>query len=239
MIRRPRPSARPQQGPRLGTRRSLPVGGAVVACVLAAVCLVAPASADPKTGDVVRIEGQVVDAQNRWVSRVDVVLEASRERFSLRKLERTEGAVLRLPATTDDQGRFAFDWRWDGHHNTFALGVGLEVERGGRPDFELVERLDITDLVRSGGPVNIRLEVPEAGYLRWLRGYLEGKASADEEKIYRQQGRPDRVQTSEHFPDESTWWYFADGKAYRFRKGAFERVEAFDPIPAPPPPADR
>lgn len=204
--------------------------GSLLAVLL--MLLAAPASADPKTGDVVRIEGQVVDGQNRWVSRVDVVLEASRTKFSLRKLERTEGDTLRQPLKTDDEGRFAFDWRWDGHHNTFSLGVGLEVQRGGRPDFEVVERLDISDLVRSGGPVNVRLEVPEAGYLRWLRGYLEGRATSDEEKIYREQGRPDRVESSDHFKGETTWWYFGQGKAYRFRDGAFDRVVDFDPVPA-------
>lgn len=203
---------------------------------LGLLCLLwsAPASAAPKTGDVIRIEGQVVDSQNRWVSRVDVLLEASRTKFSLRKLERVEGdEILRLPVKTDDEGRFTFDWRWDSHYNTFSLGVGLEVQRGGRPDFEVVESLDISDLVRSGGPVRVRLEVPEAGYLRWLRSYLEGKATADEEKVYREQGRPDRVEWSTHFPGETTWWYFAEGEVYRFRKGAFDRVEHFDPVPAP------
>ncbi|MDA8016571.1 MAG: hypothetical protein MPN21_03900 [Thermoanaerobaculia bacterium] len=193
------------------------------------------ASAEPKVGDVIQIDGQVVDGQNRWVSHVEVVLEASRTKFSLRRLERTEGEFLRMPVRTDDEGRFSFEWRWDGHHNTFSLGVGLEVQRGGRPDFELVEQLEISDIVRSGGPVNVRLEVPEAGYLRWLRGYLEGKATADEEKIYRDQGRPDRVETSDHFRGETTWWYFDEGEAYRFRQGRFDQVVHFDPVPDPVP----
>jgi hypothetical protein len=196
-----------------------------------------PAEAAPKKGDMVRIEGQVVDSQNRLVSRVDVVLEVSRTKFSLRSMERVEGDSLRLPVKTDAEGRFAFDWRWDSHHNTFSLGVGLEVERGGRPEFEIVDREDISDLVGSGGPVRLRLEVPEAGYLRWLRGFLEGKATADEEKIYREHGRPDRVEMSDHFAGETTWWYFGTGEAYRFQRGVFDRVVHFDPVPDPPPPS--
>ena len=218
----------------LRSRRSFAAPAVILAAFLSAMFFgTIEASADPKTGDVIRIEGQVVDAENRWVSRVNVVLEASRTKFSLRKLERAEGETLRQPQVTDEEGRFAFDWRWDGHYNTFSLGVGLEVQRGGRPDFEVVERLDISDFVRSGGPVRVNLKVPEAGYLRWLRGYLEGKATADEEKIYREQGRPDRVESSKHFAGESTWWYFGQGKVYRFRHGAFDRVDHFDPVPDP------
>lgn len=202
---------------------------------LLATLLSLPAAAEPRTGDVVRIEGQVVDGGNRVVGSVDVALEVSRTRFSLRRMDRVESQPLRIPTRADDDGKFSFDWRWDSHYNTFEVAVGMEVQRGGRPGFEIVRRLDVTDAVTAGGPVQLRVEVPDGSYLRWLRGYVGGKASADEEKIFRDKGRPDRVERSEHFPGESTWWYFTEGKAYRFRDGGFDRVVHFEPLPVPAP----
>jgi hypothetical protein len=39
------------------------------------------------------------------------------------------------------------------------------------------------------------------------------------------------VQTLE-YPDydEVTWWYFEQGKAYRFREGELQQVVNFDPV---------
>jgi len=53
----------------------------------------------------------------------------------------------------------------------------------------------------------------------------------DEKRIYDEMGRPDRVQTLE-YPEyeEVTWWYFEQGKAYRFRAGELQQVVRFDPV---------
>ena len=53
----------------------------------------------------------------------------------------------------------------------------------------------------------------------------------DEKRIYDEMGRPDRVQTLE-YPDydEVTWWYFEQGKAYRFRGGELQQVVRFEPV---------
>ncbi len=44
-------------------------------------------------------------------------------------------------------------------------------------------------------------------------------------------GRPDRLKTFD-YPDyeEVSWWYFADGKAYRFRDGKLDQVVHFEPV---------
>lgn len=191
-------------------------------------------SAAPQPGDRIVVEGTVVDPSGEPLADVQVLLEVSRERFSLRRMGRVEGEPLRLPARTGDDGRFAVDWTWDPHYNRFELAVGLEKKGGG---FEILERRDLTSAMKTGRVPEQQVVVENAGFLRWLGAYLDGRASDDEIEIYRERGRPDEVRPSEHFPDETTWWYFAAGKSYRFVGGALERVVHFEPIPDPPPAA--
>ncbi len=40
-------------------------------------------------------------------------------------------------------------------------------------------------------------------------------------------GRPDRFDGE---GETAAWWYFEAGKVYRFRAGALEQVEHFEPI---------
>ncbi|MCG8462248.1 MAG: hypothetical protein MI919_38685, partial [Holophagales bacterium] len=121
------------------------------------------------------------------------------------------------------------EWQWDGHHNTFTLAAGHEVELGGRPDFEILARRDVTPLVNQGGG-ELELTVEKAGYARWLGTYLDGRASDDEVRLFQDMGRPDRISLDPREPGESAWWYFSIGKVYRFADGALDQVTHFEPV---------
>ena len=57
--------------------------------------------------------------------------------------------------------------------------------------------------------------------------------SSAQEEIRRRQGAPDRIDTLElPYGVETTWWYFARGRAYRFLDGELSEEMTFDPVPA-------
>ncbi len=185
-----------------------------------------------RKGQTVVIEGRVSDAAGAPVAEVAVLLELSRSSFRLLKLgQEKQPDTLTLPTATAADGAFAFDWQWDGHHNTFELAVGLPVARDGQTAYEIFLRRDITEQVKKGSPVVVPLVLEDSGALLWLRDFLSRLGSDDERRIYREMGRPDRVDRGEAArPGEESWWYFAAGKVYRLRDGALEQVVHFDPI---------
>ena len=204
-----------------------------VVAVLGWVALAAAsvAAAEPTRGDAVGVAGRLIDAAGEPIEGAVVMFSASREHFSLRSFGTTETPPLLHPATTDVEGRFEHLWRFDGHYNRFALVVGVEVRRDGRPAFEEIARRDITEPTASGGPVAIgdwTLDNADAGYLRFLVRWVAGETGADEDKVFRDLGRPDRL-TAE--PDDvEAWWYFDAGKVYRFKDGTLDQVIHFDPV---------
>ncbi len=193
--------------------------------LLAPVALAKPAH---RQGDTVPIAGRVVDKEGKPLADVMVVLEVSRTAFSLRRMQQESGSVLRMPVKTDAEGRFRFDWTWQRHYNIFQLAVGLEVQYGEQPGFEVVHRHDLSAAIAETSPTDLTLKVPEAGYLYWLRKLLAGQASAEELKLYRENGRPGRI--DDYGDGKSAWWYFEAGKVYRLTSGVLEGVQSFTPI---------
>lgn len=205
----------------------------VVLLALLVTGMAAPlaARAPYRTGDTVRINGRVTGADGGPLGEVTVLLEVSRTAFKLRRFRREKGDTLQVSVTADEDGRFAIDWRWDSYYNTFELAVALPVRRDGRDSVEIFTRVDVTEKVRAGSPVSVALEVENSGYLQWLREFLAGLASEDEIRIYREMGRPDRVDKDEGGEaPESAWWYFEAGRVYRFRAGELEQVTHFEPV---------
>lgn len=195
------------------------------------LALLAPAAAARpahRQGDTVPIAGHVVDKQGKPLAGVMVILEVSRTAFSLRHMQQETGSVLRMPAKTDAQGYFRFDWTWQRHYNVFNLSVGLEVTYGDRPGFESVHRHDLSAQIAETTPSDLRLVVTETGYLSWLRRLLSGQATADELRLYRENGRPGRV--DDYSDGKSAWWYFEAGKVYRLASGVLEQTQSFTPI---------
>ncbi|MCP4662781.1 MAG: carboxypeptidase regulatory-like domain-containing protein [bacterium] len=184
-----------------------------------------------RTGDPVTITGQVSDAGGRPMAEVEVLLEVSRRTFKLRSFRREKRDTLRVPATTDQDGRYSIVWRWDSYYNTFELAVALAVRKAGRDSIEVFTRVDVTEQVKGGSPVVVPLVVEDTSYLESLREFLAGLASDDELRVYREMGRPDRIDAGESGQDpESSWWYFEAGKVYRFRGGELQQVTHFEPV---------
>jgi hypothetical protein len=179
--------------------------------------------------DALPIQGRVTDAAGQPLVGVSVVLEASRTAFRWRSFQRQTSEPVQVPTASDADGRFSFDWRRDRHFTNLQLLVGLPVRKGGRDTFEVFLRQDISEQARNAeGPFEIYLTVEESAQLDWLRRFLVGKVHADEDKVYRELGRPDRLDHDEVL-DESSWWYFAAGKVYHFRAGALQQVTHFEP----------
>ncbi len=190
-----------------------------------------------KKGEVVTIGGRVTDAGGQPLADVSVVLEVSRRAFDLLRFwqpkeKRQKTDLLRVPTATDPDGSYSFEWRWDPYYDTFELAVALPVTKGGEDAFEVFHRRDVTADVGRGGPVTVALQVEDTGYLEWLRRFLAGQASDDEKRVYRDMGRPDRVDSAERSAGtEVSWWYFEAGKVYRFVGGRLDQVVPFDPVP--------
>lgn len=184
-----------------------------------------------RTGDPVTITGQVTDAGGRPMAEVEVLLEVSRRVFKLRGFRREKQDTLRVPARTDQDGRYSIVWRWDGYYNTFELAVALAVRKAGSDGFEVFTRVDVTEQVKGGSPVVVPLVVEDTSYLESLREFLATLRSDDEHRVYREMGRPDRVDTEESGEvPQSSWWYFEAGKVYRFRGGDLQQVTHFEPV---------
>lgn len=215
------------------------------AIVAALLCVPSPATADAlhRKGDHVLFSGQVTGADGKPLGNVTVLLELSRNSFSWRRFKQVKKNTLRIPVTATVDGQYLHDWRWDGYYNTFELAVGIPSKRGdgGRDDYEILHRADVTETVLKGDrpqgtdrsiPVVTPLVVEGVGDLGWLRRLLSGNAGAEESRIFDEMGRPDRVDA--HDDGANAWWYFEAGKVFRFRDGALEQVEHFEPIQEAP-----
>ena len=198
---------------------------AALAAVLLWMAPTAAADAGHRKGDHILFSGQVTGADNEPVGGITVLLELSRTAFSWRRFKTVKKNTLSIPVTATVDGRYLHDWRWDGYYNTFELAVAIPGAGGG---YEILNRVEITDRVLEGGPVVTPLVVEGVGDLGWLRKLLGGLASDEEVRILREMGRPDRVDAYDR--GAAAWWYFEAGKVYRFRDGALEQVEHFDPI---------
>jgi hypothetical protein len=199
----------------------------------AAAAAVAPALAHGN-GDKVEITGVVTGPDGRPLDGVQVQLEASRSEFSFRRFQRVTTHTARLTALTDEGGRYTLEWPWNSYFNSFELAVGVPVRRPGGERFEALERVDITQRIKKASPVVVAVVVQNAEFVAALRKFLAGIDSEDERRVYRDLGKPDKVEERVDAAGggraEATWWYFESGQAYRFRDGVLEGVDRFDPV---------
>lgn len=209
------------------------------AVLLAAVLLLAavPTGADAAeraaydAGQRIQVTGVVTDAQGKPLEGVQVRLEVSRSYFSLRQFQRTAKEPRQVAAVTNARGEYAIEWPWDSYFNTFEVLVGVPVRRAKGERLEVVERVDVTQRLLAGSPVVASVVVKDAGRIARLRGFPSTLQSEDERRVYGEMGSPDEVRVVA-YPDhrEATWWYFANGRAYRFEDGRLAQVIPFEPV---------
>lgn len=190
-----------------------------------------------RKGQMVRLSGTVTDTAGKPLEGVTVHFEASRKAFSLRRLGRGDKEdTLRLPAVSNARGEYSLDVPFDPYYNVFELVCSVPIRRGGREALETFCRVDLGDRLLAGGVLETALVVEKSQRLLWLLKFNRGEASADERRIVDEMGHPDRVEEAEPVAGaeqggkETSWWYFAVGKAYYFLDGTMQQVVHFDPI---------
>ena len=207
-----------------------------------------------RDGEKIEVRGVVTDSEGMPIPDLTVNLEIARYAFDWKKFRKTRHEVNKATTTTDPQGVYAFEWTWYDYYNDFQLIVGLMVRDSdfNQDVFQTVHRENIAPRVGQGSPVVVDMVVSQSPFLETQQPIaaqpvesepLEAQpadtprdsvfqySSGDEERIHNEMGRPDKVQTLE-YPDydEVTWWYFEQGKAYRFREGKLQQVVNFDPV---------
>ena len=85
----------------------------------------------------------------------------------------------------------------------------------------------------AGSPVVATLEIADTRLLEAVRSFLASLRTADERRTYEEMGKPDSIDAVRG-PGwiETTWWYFEEGRACRFRDGIRLEVQTFDPVRA-------
>jgi hypothetical protein len=183
------------------------------------------------TGEAVVVQGTVTDAGAAPLADLEVVLEVTDTRLSLRPFGRAPREIHRVATRTDAQGAYALRLVWDERWDRAELLVGVPVYRGDGPKVHVLERLDVTRRVAQGTPAVIGAVVQDMEFLRNHREFERSLASDSMQRAYREKGRPDRVDRLETpAAVEVTWWYYAAGLTLRFSDGVLIDTQSFEPI---------
>jgi hypothetical protein len=209
----------------------------LVLLALVAMLLAAPAEASwlrkfpYATGEAVVVQGTVTDAANAPLADLEVVLEVTDTRLSLRPFGRAPREIHRVATRTDAQGGYALRLVWDERWDRAELLVGVPVYRGDGPKVHVLERLDVTRRVAQGTPAVIGAVIQDMEFLRNHREFERSLVSESMQRSYREKGRPDRVDRLETpAAVEVTWWYYTAGFTLRFRDGVLIDTQSFEPI---------
>jgi hypothetical protein len=158
------------------------------------------------------------------------VLEAARSQFDFRSFRRVRKDVTRLTALTADDGGYKLSWPWNGYYNVYELVVAVPVRKPAGERLHELARVDLSRRLKPEAPAVAAVVVEDAEFVRTLRAFVDSIDSDDERRVYREQGKPDRVEATTGAADEASWWYFESGTVYRFRDGALVASERFDPV---------
>jgi hypothetical protein len=184
-----------------------------------------------ESGERVVVQGVVADGTGAPLADLDVVLEASNAGLGIYPPGRRKRQVTTGGTRTDARGAYALELTWNGRFDHFELVVGTPVATPPGETLQELSRVDITRRVRQGSPVAVPVTLQDTTFLSNLRAFLASLQTADEQRVYRETGKPDRVDDV-RFPDreETAWWYFRLGKVFRFNDGRLEKVEDFPPV---------
>jgi hypothetical protein len=184
-----------------------------------------------ETGETVHITGIVTDADGRRLEGLEVILEASRLGVQVWPPGRVHRDVVRGSVRTDERGEFALDFTWSWRYNQFELLVAVPVRGPEGERLHILETVELNRRLREGSPVAVPVTLSDTRFLTNLRDFIASLDTSDQRRIYQERGKPDRVdrvQLSGRL--EVSWWYFEQGKVYRFADGTLAKVEEFDPV---------
>ena len=203
---------------------------ALVAGLALALAAAPSAEARHEKGQSISITGLVTDAEGTPLADARVVLEASREVFSLRRLRPVLRDTARVGAVTNARGEFSLAWPWDSFYNHFEVVAGVRVRDGREERLEVLARTEVTRRVVRNDTVVVTLVVENADFVRKLRAFVASIDTDDERRVYQQMGTPDRI---EERGGEAKWYYFERGRMFRFEAGRLVETKAFSPVPGP------
>ena len=184
-----------------------------------------------EAGDAVTIQGVVTDGAGTPLDDLEVVLEASRLGVGIYPPGQRKREIVTGSTRTNAAGEYGLELTWNRRFNHFELVVGVPVASPQGEILQELARVDVTRRLKQGSPVAVPVTLEDTAFLTTLREFLAALRTADEHRVYRETGKPDRVDRVK-YPDrdESAWWYFRHGKVFRFRDGRLDRVEDFPPV---------
>lgn len=182
-------------------------------------------------GERVEVTGLVTTPDGDPIEDVRVVLELYRKSFDIRKFRRTKGKVFKVSDRTNAEGEYSIAFPWDDYYNRFELVAGITVRDAEGETLVELERLDVKDRIERSSPAVAPLVVENHEFIETFRAFLATVDTADEQRVYQERGRPDKVEST-RFEDrvETVWWYFEQGKVCRFVDGELDKVEEFEPV---------
>jgi hypothetical protein len=210
----------------------------LAAGLLLAACGGTPAGVGARfpydAGQRVTIQGVVSDRAGARLDDLTVVLEASRMGVGVYPPGQRKREIVTGQTRTNDGGEFGLELGWNRRFNHFELVVGVPVATPQGETLQELVRTDITRRVRQGSPVAVPVTLEDTTFLTTLREFLASLTTAEEQRVYRETGKPDRVDRV-RYPDrtETAWWYFRAGKVFRFLDGRLDKVEDFPPVTPP------
>jgi hypothetical protein len=198
---------------------------------LAGLCVACASHGSYTAGQPVKVQGLVTDRDGRPQPDLQVGLEASRLGYSVYPIGKEKRDLVTGSVTTDRQGDYALEFPWNDRYDHFELVVSVPVATPHGADRVELSRQDITKRVEQGTPVAVPVTLADTKFLATLREFLASLRTDEEQRTYQQVGRPDRVDrnsSAEH--TDTAWWYFEQGKVYRFRDGHLQNVDTFAPV---------
>jgi len=213
-----------------------PAALALLAALAAWTLAAAPAAAlfkGPlyKPGEKVEITGLVTTPAGDPIDDVRVVLELSRKAFNFHKMWVTRGKVFKVSDTTNAKGEYTISFPWDDYYNEFDLVAGITVRGKDGDEFVELQRIDVEKRIEAASPAVVQVVIKNHEFIDKFRQFLATVDTPDEKRVYEDQGRPDKVETTTYADrQEVAWWYFDRGKVYRFVDGKLQKVEDFEPV---------
>jgi len=190
-----------------------------------------PWKAKYERGEKVEFTGIVTDADGQPLQGVQVILESSRRSFRLRRMNRETVDSFRVSSNTDARGGYTIVWPWNAYYNRYELLVAVPYRKDGKDTLEILHRLDVSESANQVNPIVTPIQVPDVTFLNSLRSFLATVDTDDERRVYKEQGKPGKVdQVGTGGKVGASWWYFDTGRVYRFEGGVLKETKTFDPV---------
>ncbi len=183
------------------------------------------------------IKGKVRDENGNPVAYADIVV-FPKENFlnfivSLpSKIRGYEKPKLKgiLFSRTDKNGKFELSLEVERWRSNYIIEAGFFARKEGKDMFYSLGRSVVKRLHKKVIAYS-EIVIHNRKFFDDFKRFVAELDSSKEKEIYNKYGIPERI--DRYFvgkKSEVVWWYFSQGKAFRFRDGELIKVEEFDPV---------